>query len=195
MELMLAMSLLAGLLTFTFLIFRMGSNSWKSVEAKAKLQSEMQVATARLTREVERSTYASASLDPPGVGSACSFACPLDNQAQVSLNSGSGRPDWHQYLVFYHNATTRELWFRSLPIGAGDPERTSAEPIELFDAAGPQPLAFFRTQGKPLARWVAGCRFTMSAGLLQGELAGEHPRSWSATPERFSLRVVSLFRN
>ncbi len=185
-EAMVAYMLLAILFLMMFFIYRTGASAWKKAEAQTQLLQEAQVVTGRLSREIERSVYASAGLDPgPGTGTAVAFlSCWNDATGEYDYDPGSRSPLWHKYLICYYNAATQEVFWTETPLV---PPSSTPAPLAA--------LATFRNGGKLLARNVTRCDFTLSEDMLELQLELSRKRYGSETLEVVQLPLRVFFRN
>lgn len=191
-EVAVSLCLLSLLMGLMFHIYRLGSMSWRKTEGQTELLHNCQVVTSRLAREVERSVYASASAGP---GAVAFLSAVNVTTGEVSLNPTTMLARWQQYLVFYFDAPSRQVFLRNVALLPSDPEGDTPRPIEQYATGGPQPLANWLNQGKVLARDIYRCDFLLNDGTLTVSLEGEKPPVGNAPPEKLSLRTTTLFRN
>ncbi|MCA9792811.1 MAG: hypothetical protein KC910_13485 [Candidatus Eremiobacteraeota bacterium] len=185
-EIMVSMGLLVLLLGVMFLIYRTGANAWKKSEAQVQLVQDAQVVTARLSREVERSIYASACLDPgPNNGTAVSFlSCWNEATASYDYDPASRSPVWQKDVICYYDGPSREVRWTEVPLTPATP---TASPL-----VG---LAGLRAGGRVLARDVTACDFVLSPRVLEMRLQMERQRYGSGAPERVEIPCRMFFRN
>jgi hypothetical protein len=191
---LLAGGLLLLLIGSLFGIFAIGASSWRKTEAETELGAELQKVSIAMEREVERSTYASASLDPPVGATACSLLTPVDAQGNPVM-SNFGFPVWQAYRIYYFHPSSGEVRDRRLDLAAGSPEANAAEPIEFYDAGGLLPLSSFRSGGRVVASHVKQFSFVPTAGMLRVEIRAERHRYGRSAPESLHWRLSMRFRN
>ncbi|GMU51595.1 MAG: hypothetical protein AMXMBFR33_07410 [Candidatus Xenobia bacterium] len=145
LETLVSLGLLSLLMVLMFAVYRTGANAWMKGDAQVSLIQDLRVVTERLAREVERSAYESATLDPgPNAGTALAFLSSWDEVAQrYDYDPAVGSPGWHKYFVCYYDAPAREV--RWLEVALPTPTTTAA----------PLPgLASYRAGGRVLASQV-----------------------------------------
>jgi len=186
LELMVALGLLSLMMVMMFFIYRQGASAWKKTEAQTQLLQNLQVFTNRLSRETERSIYASAAADPgPSTGTAVSMlSCWSDMNSRYDYSGLTRGPIWQKYLVFYYNNATQEVLLREIPL---TPPGSTAVPL-----AG---MAAFRTGGRALARNVTQCNFTLQDRLLEVQLELKLKRYGSPSLEVLQFPCRVFFRN
>ena len=181
---MISLFLLSLLLGLVFWIYSMGASAWRKAEAQAELQSEVQKILSNLTREVERSTFASVSQD---LGTAVGMLSAMTDQQVVALNSSASTPMWQRYVVYYFDAASGEVRLVIIPLAPTAPERVQAAPL--------LPLSTYRVGGRALGRGIKSCLFTLTPGLIQINLTGERYRYGNRNPDTVEVQLASTFRN
>lgn len=196
LETMVAAMVLMGLTLTLFFIYQMGASAWKKGEAQTQILQDFQASTARLVREVERSTYSSLSVAPAGGPyTACSFLSPIDDNGLFCFDPIGQKPIWQKYVVMWYDAPAQTLFWREIPLAPGSPEAGSPEPIDTYDAGGNAPLTSYCANGQTVAVHVSQCEFLASPRLLTLRLEGTRKRYGSPEPEKFSLETAACFRN
>lgn len=192
-ELMVAATLL-GLLTFAmFAIYRMGASAWAKGSVRSEMLADLQVATARLEKDLGRSTYSSFSVGAGG--SAVSFLTPVDDTAPQTFESITGAPLWRRYVLYWLDAASGELRRREVPLPAGAPEESAPGPIESFGTSGP--LALYLDQGRAVARDVTlfTCSVPGPNRPVRTQLTAQRQRYGTSRVETASLRSTVWLRN
>lgn len=186
LETLVSLGLLSLLMMLMFAVYRMGANAWMKGDAQVSLIQDLRVVTDRLAREVERSAYESATLDPgPNNGTALAFMSSWDEATQrYDYDPAVGSPVWHRYLVCYYDAPAREV--RWVEVDLATPTTTAA----------PLPgLAGYRSGGRVLASQVDRCDFILTESLLETRLETSRKRYGSDIPEKLQLDGAAFFRN
>lgn len=191
LETMIGAAILSGLTLALFFIYRMGASAWKKGEAQTEMLQDLQGSIAKLTREAERSTLVSLTIEPGAIA----FLSPLDAAGQVVYDPASQRPIWQRYVVMYYEPASQKVYWRVIPLAPGAPEMGLAEPIQDYDAGGLQPLASYRAGGTVIATHISRCEFSVTDGLVQILLESTRDRYGSDRPERFLLESAVAFRN
>ena len=194
-ELMVAMTVLsvAGLLTMA--LFRMGVGGWKKMEAQSGLLADYEVLSGKLSREVQKSTYVSASTDIGPDGPTLAFLSATDDTTGVfHLDPVSYQPRWQSYQVFYYDSAARRIYLHKVPLAPGSPEIDSPEPIEDYDA-GTGNIHDYRTAGRLLMADVDLCTFTLADNMLVLQVEGSRRRYGTERPETLKMRTSIAFRN
>lgn len=188
-ELMVSCMILGLLLTITFLMYRMGASAWLKSDAKSELLQIAQVVTSKFNRDVEGSSFRSASLAADGSGVA--FLTAKDENGVFVYDPVTVMPRWQKYIVLYFQPDNKTLFRREVSV-LGEPPEHAAMPI---DSLG-DPLESYFSGGQPMATKIDELRFSMSPDeQLVMEMSASKRRYGSATPERQSVRVVTSFRN
>ncbi|MEW6279273.1 MAG: hypothetical protein AB1758_11660 [Candidatus Eremiobacterota bacterium] len=184
-ETLIGLSLLCLLMLMMFFIYRVGASAWKKSEAQTQLLQEGQVVTGRLSREVERSVYDSASLDPgPNNGTAVAFlTCWNETANRYEYDAASRSPIWQRYEICYYDSATQEVRWTQAPFVP------STTPAPLGGLAG------FRNGGRVLARNVTRCDFVLTDHVLELQLELQRKRYGSDDLEKVELPCRSVFRN
>lgn len=185
-ELMVGFMLLTLLFGMLYFVYRTGAGAWKKSETQVELLQEAQVVTSRLSREVERSVYDSAEVDPgPNIGTAVAFlSCWNDATDQYDYDATSRSPIWHKYLICYYDAANQKVYWNETPLGS---PTTAAAPLPA--------LATYRSGGKLLASHVTRCDFTLSEEVLELQLELERKHYGSEKLEQIQLPTRVFFRN
>lgn len=196
LETMIGAMLLCLMMAALFFIYQMGASAWKKGEAQTELMADIETCHARLIRELERSTYASLSLDPVAPpGPAISFLSAVDDAGQFCFDTVTQQIQWQKYVAVYYDAASREVRWREIALAPGAPEANTPEPIESYDAGGGAPLATYLTGGQAMARNISSLQMVWSNGVLELTTRGERKRYGSERLEEFSLRSVVGLRN
>lgn len=178
--------LLSLLFMMMFFIYRQGASAWKKSETQGELLQEAQAVTRKLTRDAERSSFASLTLDPAAPATAVAFASCWSPATMSHEYDPFGRsPVWQRFEIFYYDALAREVRWKEAPL-PGAPT-TTVGPL-----AG---LAGLRSDGRVLARNVIRCDFTRGDHTLDFELELERKRYGSGRVERVELPARVYFRN
>ncbi len=191
LETMVGAAILSGLTLALFFIYRMGASAWKKGEAQTEMLQDLQGSIARLTREAERSTFVSVVTEPGAI----SFLSPLDANGVIVYDPAGQKPVWQKYVVMYYDAPNEQVRWLEVPLAPGSPEMGQAEPIQLYDAGGSQPLSTYRVGGKVIASHITRCEFTAADGFVEVLLESTRKRYGSPAPEKFVLQSAAAFRN
>ncbi len=187
-EVLLSTSVLALLMGMVFVVFNLGTRSFRSTHLQAELRSDLGVLTNNLSRELERSIYSSLSLTSQGL----SVLSALDSDGRFVMGS-DGRPVWQRFVIYYRYID--EVRRRDLEL---NPPLTDAQPIQNCDlGSGPQPLSFYLDgEGRALARNVARFAPTVpEPGRLELQLGFERPRFDNLPPLTLETTSGFFFRN
>lgn len=190
LELTISGTLLGLLMTCAFMIYRMGASAWLKSDAKTELLQIAQVVTAKVNREVEASSFRSASVSDDGSGA--SFLSAQGPDGVFVYDPVTVMPHWQKYVVLYFDAPDKTLFRREVSV-LGRPAEQAAMPITDLDG---QPLGSYFTGGQPVAHGMDELRFSLSPDeQLVMEMNASKARYGSSAPERQTLRVVTAFRN
>lgn len=132
-ELSLSMVLLGLLLAALAVLLEHGAQSLRSTDVRGQALGDLQLATARLSRELEQSCWDSLTVD----GEAVSFLSAMDGAGRCHVTP-QGEPLWQQFVVYFRDPQSSELCRRELPLPAAGqvPIRLEATDVGL----GPRPL-------------------------------------------------------
>lgn len=183
---------LLGLLTVA--LFRTGASGWKKMEAQSSMLADYEVLTAKLSREVQRSVFASASMAAGPNGSTVAFLSAMDPNGVFAVDTTTYQPKWQKYLVFYFDEPNRNLYLTEVPLAAGSPEADIPEPIENYDA-GTNNIEDYRTDGRLLMQDLDTCTFTLDNEMLIVEVTGSRKRYGDSDPEKLHMISRAAFRN
>lgn len=195
LETMISAVLLGILTSLLFFVYRMGASSLMKGQAQTELLQDVQASSSRLLREIERSTYASLSLDPPppgGPATAISLLSAIDPAGQFAYDPAVGEPTWQKYVVLYYDAPSEELRWREVVLAAGSPEARTPGPIEQYQGSA---LATYRNGGRTIARHVTRCELSFADGTVTLLLETQRKRYGSEQKEQITLRSSGAFRN
>ncbi len=186
--------MLVLLLGALFLIYRMGARAWAQTDAHTELLQSLQIVTARVSREMERSHYGSVSLGASGRSVA--FLSPLDEQGFALQPDGS--LEWRRYLVFYWDGTDK-VFVRDLPLAAGDPQIYTPTPVETYDGPwGVRSVDFYANSGRLVSRQVVDFLVEITPPperLFRVKVKGERKRYGDSTPEAVEVERFVFLRN
>lgn len=181
-ELLISCVILGLLLTVTFMIYRMGASAWLKSDAKSELLQIAQVVTAKLNREVESSSYRSASVSADN--SAVAFLSARNADGVFVYDDVSVIPHWQNYVVFYFQASSKSLLRREVGV-AGTPAELAAQPIDVL---GGGPVDNYRSAGRVMGSGMDNCRFSFTPDeQLVLEMEAFKTRYGSMSPERPSV--------
>ena len=194
-EVLVAGFVMGLLLVAIFAIFRMGVVSWQKLNANTELFQSIQVSSAKLSRDAERSVFVSASMD--NSGRAVAFLSPLDQDEQFVVRD-DGSLEWQKYLVFYRDPSTNEVLVKEVPLHPTAAERMNPGPIENYnDGTGTKAWSTYMSAGQPLARDVTEFTIVLHPDperLVELTMVAEKMRA-DGVLERVSLSSVIHFRN
>lgn len=193
-ELLVASFVLGLLGLLTVALFRTGASSWKKLEAQSSMLAEYEVLNEKLSREIQRSVYASASTAVSPDGSTLAFLSAIDEHGVFVLNPTTHEPEWQKYLIFYFHQPTRKCYMAELPLAAGSPEKDTPETLENYDA-GSGNLNDYRKDGRLLMTDLDVCNFTLADSMLNLEIGGSRSRYGSSQPEVLKMTNSTAFRN
>jgi type II secretory pathway pseudopilin PulG len=185
-ELMVGFGLLSLLTVLMFFVYKFGASAWKKSEAQTRLLQDAQVFTTLLSREAERTSHASVSLDPgPLTGTAVAFvSCWNTSTNRFEYDPAARGPVWQQHLLFYYDDVNQEVKVREIPLVP-----VSSTPIPLAS------IGSFRSAGRALARNVSGCTFSLQDRLLNLRLTLDVRRYGSPETEKLEVPTRVFFRN
>ena len=103
-EALLGLGLLSLLMTVVFVAFEKGAQCWRRVDRTRDLVEGSRMVAESLEKEVQRSCYASLSIQ----GQALSLASALDGQGQFLVDA-QGAPTWSHYVIFYRDPQSSSL--------------------------------------------------------------------------------------
>ena len=108
-ETLLGLALTSLILLVAFGAFVVGSQSWRSSDVRGDMVRGTRLLATDLTREVQRSVYASLSTGPDG----CAFLSAVGVNGHFTFDA-QGNPDWQSYLVYYRSPQ-RQVFRREVP--------------------------------------------------------------------------------
>jgi hypothetical protein len=154
--------------------------------------SEIQVATNRLTRDIESSVAAGITIDP--THQACSMLSAAGDTSGHELQP-NGDLTWKKYVIYY--LENQELARRELVLGASAPQRITPTPIESYDpGGGAQQLSAYLSGGRVVARRLT--RFeteSLPNFSIRMRLAVESPATARTRAQKITLESVVFPRN
>lgn len=194
-------SVILGLLgLLTVVLFRTGASGWKKLEAQSGLLADYEVFNEKLSREVQRSNFSSASKadTPDDTGTTLAFLSAMDDNGEFALDTDSPAPTfepvWQRYLVFYWDKPSGRLYLNEVKLVAGSPEMNAPEPLELYDA-GTGDINDYRTGGRLLMTSVDKCQFKLEDMMLTVEIGAKKSRYGDEQPEALDMINSVSFRN
>lgn len=185
LETVLAMSLLLLGLGITFALFFMGARSFYASDRQHDLHRDATLVLDRLTRLLEAAPAAAVTVEPDKLAVAsCRNA---DGNTVLDPN---GDPLWQCYYVFF--AAAPELRQRKIAM------TPVVLPLALpdYDAgSGPNPLAYYATDGEAIARNLAEfqCRRPTSSEI-ELILRLEKPAAGRQTARRLEISTLVSLR-
>lgn len=190
LELMVSGGILGLLMIITFMLYRMGASAWMKSDAKSELLQVAQVATSKLNREVENSSFRSASVAADGSGAA--FLSAVDSNGVFCYDPVTIIPRWQKYVVLYFQSGSKTLFRREVSV-LGQPAEQAAMPIADLEG---HPIESYFAGGQPIANGMDELSFSLSPDeQLVMEMRASKERYGSTAPERQTVRVVTSFRN
>ncbi len=195
-EVMVSCAIFSGLLMLLFLAYRMGASAWKKGDTETELLQNVQLAVDKISRPLEASCAESVTTfsDPTRV--AVSFLSPVDTAGNLAVQTGTIRPDWQRYEVFYFDRVEHALFQRTLDLLPLSPQHQSPGPIELFvSPTGAHPLSFYCTDGRPIARHLTDFTVSLVGSVLTFEVECQMKRYGTDRMESQRLRSVTHLRN
>ena len=183
-ELMVSVLLLGLLSLMVFAIFFSGMRAWRVSDTQRDLVEGSRVALAHLGQEIQRSSYASLSLQPDAV----SFLSAVDEQGVFALGP-LGEPLWQNFVVYFRDPGNEELHRTEVAL--------TATPTPLtIEAWGSQPLSYYLTGGRLLIPHVRLFAPSVPAGRrLDYRWDLEWVRGGGLPPIRFTMAGTTRFRN
>lgn len=183
-EMLLAFFLLSLLMLALDRLLMLGIRTWRDQEKRGEAQSQAQVAMARISRELERSSPASVSVAPDGLA----FLSALNDQGAFQMDA-FGQPIWQRFVIYYRTAGAlyrREL---ALPI-------PQSAPLTVESHTGAA-LTTLYAGGKELVQGAVLFEPTRPAGSERVEirLATDRVRRASQAVMHLELRGSILPRN
>lgn len=121
MELVVTIGLLSTVLFVVFAIYATCLRSWRAVDARSQASRGLSVALQHLRADLEFAHFESLQVD----GAAVALLHPLPAAGQARLDS-ERVPTWTEYVIYYHDASTRELRRISLGFPGGQPVDVTA---------------------------------------------------------------------
>lgn len=192
---LLVTSFILGLLgLLTVVLFRTGASGWKKMEAQSGLLADYEVFNEKITREVQRSTFASAFTDSdPTEGTTFAFLSAMDDTGTFVTNDAF-EPQWQKYLIFYWDRPNRRLYMTEEKLVAGSPEIDNPKPLnEYGEFTGI--LADYRTGGRLLMTDVDSCLFDTDNFMVTIEVGATKVRYGDKVPETLNMVNSIAFRN
>ncbi len=186
-----AMAILGLLTTVALAVFWMGAHSLVHSDAQSELLQGAQVSMDQLTRDLERSTYASLSLTP-GQGLGCLSA--INSTTGIfDFDASSGRPRWRDYVLYYGDPVNKELRRATVAV-TGTPQEQNPTPIEQFGAL--TPLTSYFVGGKLITQNLSIFSIVVDAQqVVQLEITLQRPHTGSTVPARYQLQTQVHLRN
>jgi hypothetical protein len=193
-ELLVASFVLGLLGILTAALFRTGANGWKKMEAQSTMLADYEVLNSKISREVQRSIFSSASVATHPDGPTLAFLSAVDDTGEFVLHEDTFEPVWQKYLVFYFDQPARKLYLREVPLEDEAPEKDIPEPFEEYDE-GSGDLNDYRTDGRLLMTDLDSCEFTLDNFMLTTEVKGSRVRYGDSQPETLHMINSVGFRN
>jgi hypothetical protein len=196
MEMIVVMSIFGVLMVSLFAIFQIGLSAWRKADVKNELLQSVQVASIRVSKEVERTAFESLSAE--SADQILAFLSPLDDDGRF-VHTPNGKPLWQRYVVYYRDNVEQKLMRREITLDPAAPERQNPAPLEEADfGSGPQPLDSYRVDGQPVAFHIAD--FTPELRLepelqVVWSLTAEKERTAALGPERLTQQSRAFPRN
>lgn len=145
LEMLISLSLLAIIMTAVMAIYIVGVGAWRKGGVRAELLQDLQVASSRIVKDLERTSYASLSIGP--TRDTISVLTMFDETGQFALDA-NGKPIWDRWVVYFRVGD--ELRRQEVAWGATPDVRATPVPIELLSP--PQTLANYASGGRVIAR-------------------------------------------
>lgn len=188
LEIVIGSGLLLLLVGVQLFLFQSGASSWHKADAQAELVQGLQVALARMARELQDSTVESLTIAPAGLAA----LSPRRDGSGYELNAAA-QLRWKRYVVFFHDPATGELRTASRDV---DPPDDSPQPIEKHNfGSGLKPVTFYFMGGQRVAGFVTGFSGTRQGRCLHAELQATRKRYGHPKPEHVVLKQDIFFRN
>jgi len=183
-----ASSVLLILVGLQLMLVQGASSAFHKTNTQADLLQDIHVTLSRLSRELQGSTLAGLSLNANGVGLISAHLA----QQNLQLNS-SGQPFWKQYLLYFRDAPSRELRWRSLPMIAPSDLPVAIEACDF--GSGFHPMSHYQTTGKRLASSVDVFSVSAVGSEITIHLQASRTRYGSPRPETIEMRQTVFMRN
>jgi Tfp pilus assembly protein PilE len=192
---MLIASFILGLLgLLTVALFRTGASGWKKMEAQSGLLADYEVFSEKISREVQRSNFGSASTATSPDGTTLAFLSAIDDTGTFVMDTAAYKPLWQKYLIFYWDQPNSRLYLTQEVLAPGSPEINFADRLENYDA-GTGNLNDYRTGGRLLMTGVENCTFELNEYMLTVEIAASKSRYGDSQPETLNMVNSITFRN
>lgn len=193
-ELMIAGFVLGLLSLVTVALFRTGASGWKKMEAQSTMLADYEVLDGKVTREVQRSTYISASTVVGPDGPTLAFLSAVDDTGVFVLDPVTGEPIWQKFIIFYFDQANRRLYLTDLPLDPASTLRTAPQALEAYPE-GTGDLNDYRTGGRLIMTDLDSCTFTLNDSMLAVEVRGSRERFGSNNPETLHMISSMAFHN
>ena len=172
------------LMMVVFLAFEKGAQSWRRADRTRDLVEGSRLVAESLEKEVQRSCYASLSIE----GQALSLASALDGNGQFLVDA-QGAPAWSHYVIFYRDPQNSSLVRCEERLTHPQP---TAVPLET--ALG-MSLASRLKPGRRLADQVEALELAVVEQRLDYRLRCLRPAAGRQPATPFTLEGSCRFRN
>lgn len=186
-EVLIAGSLFCIISALLLAVFLSGSKAMILGTVQANVVQQTNVACFRFSREVERSIYEASSCN----ASACSILSAVGPNGLFTYDAGTNIPRWQDYLIFFHDATRKQLRLARRSV-VGTPTETAPITIEQF---GGVPLSNYANGGTVIAENIYACEFQLLAQRQARLAVGAEGVRPGRPMERYSQQLLVNFRN
>lgn len=160
MEILVAILILGILLGAVLFLYLVGGRAVAHGDVRGELQRNLQIALAKMAREVESSSYEGMSSDPTTLAVLSSVPA-TGGPPTLAILDGSVL--WQKYVVYWHDPGTKTIKQRELPF----PPNPTEQKIEAWQGLT---LADYRVDGEDIARNVSAFVVTAPAGTRRVEV-------------------------
>ncbi len=185
-EMLISLSLLGVIISTVLAIYVMGFQAWRKGDVRGDLLAAMQVSSARLVGDIEKTNYASVSIGPTGDSVALLSA--IDSAGQFQLDP-NGRPIWQRWVVYYQSAG--ELLQLEVPWTAPPADRVNPLPIEHLGGS----LADYLSGGRVVARNLYDFEVSVIPDTPMLELRLDFQKSSGRQTEQVEMKTLIKTRN
>ncbi len=158
-------ALVFGLLTMLiFAFFKMALAAWAKTDGENTVLSTARMVGQRIVAQVQESSVEGLTVDASGI--ALGLLSARDEGGQVQRDADLALL-WQEYRVYWWDRTTARMMVRELA------QSPSPEPLPMTAAdlgSGPQPLAFYCSGGRIVARNIALTQFELGGQVLKVKL-------------------------
>jgi hypothetical protein len=179
-------SLLFGVLVF---VYRTAVSAWSKGDKQTELRQNILVCTEKITRDLERSTYASVSASSDLRGLA--FLSAQDVDSDFQFDAASQQPRWQKFLIYYLDTTDKTLRRREVSV-VGTPLELSPD---IIDTHAGQPVDDYLNGGQPVGQGIDTVEFTIEPSTVRVKFSATGSRIGSKVPEKFELETLAFPRN